>query len=64
MGLGNNRDYKTRARRITLKLKAHDILTNRNLAEGMSKEDASKTAYQTVKKMTEAACAKLIQEQA
>ncbi len=47
-GLGNNRDYKTNARRVTTNLQRHAELMNKYIQEGMTKEEASKRALQEV----------------
>lgn len=61
MGLGNNRDYKTRAARITRNLKAHQILMERNILAGESKEAASQSAMRELKGMTKRQTEQLIE---
>jgi hypothetical protein len=60
MGLGNNRDYKSRAVRIIRNLKAHQILMERNISAGESREDASKSAMRELKGMTKLESEQLI----
>jgi hypothetical protein len=62
MGLGNNRDYKTRAARITRNLKAHQILTARNIFAGMTPEEASNAAMKELKGMKKLQTERLINE--
>lgn len=61
MGLGNNRDYKTRAARIIRNLKAHQILMERNMLAGESKEAASQSAMRELKGMTKLQSERLIE---
>ena len=61
MGLGNNRDYKTRAVRINRNLKAHQILMERNMLAGESKEEASKSAMREIQGMTKLQTERLIE---
>jgi hypothetical protein len=61
MGLGNNRDYKSRAVRITRNLKAHQILMERNILAGESREEASKSAMRELKGMTKLQTERLIE---
>jgi len=44
MGLGTNRDYKTRDNAATINLKLHKILMKRHIAAGLNTETASKIA--------------------
>lgn len=64
MGLGNNRDYKSRAVRITRNLKAHQILMERNMLAGESKEAASQSAMRELKGMTKLQVERLIERHA
>ena len=61
MGLGNNRDYKSRAVRITRNLRAHQILMERNMLAGESKEEASKSAMREIQGMTKLQTERLIE---
>jgi hypothetical protein len=61
MSLGVNRDYKSRAVRITRNLKAHQILMDRNILSGMSREEASKAAMRELRGMTKAQAEQLIE---
>jgi hypothetical protein len=61
MGLGNNRDYKSRAVRITRNLRAHQILMERNMLAGESREEASKSAMRELKGMTKLQAERLIE---
>jgi hypothetical protein len=45
MGLGNNRDYKTRARRAQTQLAKHFELMKKYMAAGKSRDEASELAY-------------------
>ena len=45
MGLGTNRDYKTRHRNVKISLAVHNRRMNELIAEGISRDDASKQAY-------------------
>jgi len=60
MGLGNNRDYKTRAARINRNIKAHQILMERNIFAGMNPEEASKVAMKELKGMKKLQTERLI----
>jgi len=48
MGLGNNRDYKTNARRVKNNLKAHRAMMAVLMEPGWSLVDASVLAYRIV----------------
>ena len=48
MGLGANRDYKTRARQVDRAMAKHMELMTAYIEEGMSKDEASKKAYKEV----------------
>lgn len=48
MGLGTNRDYKTRARQVDRALAKHQELMNKYIEEGMTRSEASKKAYAEV----------------
>jgi len=46
MGLGtNNRDYKTSDRAARINLAAHKILTDKLMAEGVERKEASSRAF-------------------
>ncbi len=45
MGLGNNRDYKTRDRAARVALAIHDARMKELVGKGLSREEASKQAY-------------------
>ena len=47
-GLGNNRDYKTNARRVTNNLARHFELMTKYIKEGASREVASERAYREI----------------
>ena len=47
-GLGNNRDYKTNARRVTNNLARHFELMQKYIKEGLGKEAASAKAYKEI----------------
>jgi hypothetical protein len=46
MSLGNNRDYKTNANRVTRNLRAHTLLTARHRQSGLGLAEASRAALQ------------------
>ena len=48
MGLGINRDYKTRDRNVKRNLKNHLKRMNELIKEGKTKEEASKLAYDEI----------------
>lgn len=48
MSLGNNRDYKTRARRATDNLRRHKTVMDILSAEGMDATNASRIAFDIV----------------
>jgi hypothetical protein len=48
MGLGNNRDYKTRARRVKTNLAKHHALTTAYIGLGLGMEVASALALRMV----------------
>jgi hypothetical protein len=52
VGLGNNRDYITRNRRINSNLTRHKELMDALVAQGMSTAEASSKAFQTLKEQT------------
>ena len=59
MGLGNNRDYKTMSRKVTLALKFHTKRTAELVATGLTNEEASRSAYDEVKALGNKGLAKL-----
>lgn len=50
MGLGNNRDYKTHARRVTNNLARHAAIMNDLVKYGMDRTEASVFAYNQIVK--------------
>lgn len=54
MSLGNNRDYKTNARRVNTNLATHAELLSRFVEDGMSREEADKKAFHLVMNPTRA----------
>ena len=49
MGLGNNRDYKSTAQRVTKNLAIHAKRMNELTQTGMDRDAASKQAYDELK---------------
>jgi hypothetical protein len=50
MGLGNNRDYKTRDRAARTNLKRHAVRMAELESQGMTREAASKQAFDELRK--------------
>jgi hypothetical protein len=60
MGLGNNRDYKSTHDNAMRSLRAHKIIMDRCVADGMSETQASSFAFDIVKTMTKQQKLKII----
>ena len=60
--LGNNRDYKTHGRHVSLSLKFHAKRTAELMATGLDKETASKQAFSETKALGNKGLVKLFRK--